>query len=293
MLTEMRDGFLISIRDSGEDGAVEEIARLEKEFPGHELLPWNRVTAIKMMAQKSALPPSIHELRELTHKPDFQLVQTGEQLLDLIIESLQRLENELQGTTPSIRSLWDQLSKKEWRPKDESHLSDYIKRHLEKDLKKVVASREVEVKKKQGSPRGDSIDVYITKVGNDDKEPLTVIIEVKGDWNDGVMTSMETQLRDQYLIPRRSRFGLYIVGWYQAKNKQSRSKVISKTIDAAKHSFVTQAKAISTPVAQIRSFVLDARLPENETAVVPNSRKKRSDKPASKKVQKRSRNAPK
>lgn len=289
MMSEMRDGFLTSIRDSGEDGAAEEIARLEQEFPEHEWLPWNKVTAIKTTIQKTAPLPSISELRELIQKPNIQLVQTGEQLLDWIIESLQRLEDELQGTTPSVRSLWDQQPDG-WRPKDESNLSDHIKRHLEKDLEMVVASREVEVKKVQGSPRGDSIDIYVTKTSYDGKEPLTVVIEVKGDWNDGVMTAMETQLRDQYLIPRRSRFGLYVVGWYRAKNKQSRSKVVSKTIDAARRSFVEQAKRISIPVAHIRSFILDARLPENETAVVASSRKKRSSKTVPKKTRKRAKN---
>jgi hypothetical protein len=57
-----------------------------------------------------------------------RLVESGEQLLEVIIESLRRLEEELQGETPAAPDLWNRLPDGALRPKSENELSDYVVR---------------------------------------------------------------------------------------------------------------------------------------------------------------------
>ena len=78
---------------------------------------------------------------------EHRLVQTGDQLLAVVLESLERLQEELQGETPAIRFLWNEDPSR-LRPKEESALSDYVKRHLQRDLvqRAIVINREVEIR---------------------------------------------------------------------------------------------------------------------------------------------------
>ena len=52
---------------------------------------------------------------------------------DCMLESLRRMQAELQGETPSAYTLWNDVRDQETRiltPKDEGNLSDFIKNHL-------------------------------------------------------------------------------------------------------------------------------------------------------------------
>ena len=66
--------------------------------------------------------------------------------------AISRLEVKLQGETPAAPGLWDQTDRtrghEKFRPKDENHLSDWIKRHLEGEIKGlyIVVARDVEIR---------------------------------------------------------------------------------------------------------------------------------------------------
>ena len=55
----------------------------------------------------------------------------------VVLESLQKrpASSDLQGETPSVRDVWDNCGKDEWRPVDENAFSDYVKCHLDIDLR--------------------------------------------------------------------------------------------------------------------------------------------------------------
>jgi hypothetical protein len=63
------------------------------------------------------------------------------------MESLQRLEQRLQGETSQVEFLWDQREDKQWKPKDENSFSNYVKNYLDLDLKQkgIIVNREVEI----------------------------------------------------------------------------------------------------------------------------------------------------
>jgi transcriptional regulator with XRE-family HTH domain len=79
-------------------------------------------------------PPSPDEIMRLVANLESQYVQNGDHLLDVVSESLARLQTELTGDeTPGARDLWARWREKPdtmWRPLDEPEVSDYVRRHL-------------------------------------------------------------------------------------------------------------------------------------------------------------------
>lgn len=79
-------------------------------------------------------------------------------------------------------------------------------------MKGVIINREVQPR------RGQKTDIYVNAVNMDDKmdttEILQVVIEVKGCWNVEVLTAMETQLLNDYMVKNEINKGIYVVGWY-------------------------------------------------------------------------------
>jgi hypothetical protein len=74
------------------------------------------------------------QVLDLITKRGARLVQNEDQLLEVVIESLRRLEAKLRGETPAAPDLWNERDKGIYRPKDEEAFSDYVKRHLQEDL---------------------------------------------------------------------------------------------------------------------------------------------------------------
>ena len=77
-----------------------------------------------------------------------RFVESNEQLLNVVIESLYRLQAELHGELAAVGDLWNN-QEKEWWPKQEEDISDYIARFLRKDLSErgVVVNREVQIRR--------------------------------------------------------------------------------------------------------------------------------------------------
>lgn len=46
------------------------------------------------------------------------------------------------------------------------------------------------------------------------REHVTVVVEVKGNWNDGLLTSQTTQLAERYLPEAGTTVSIYVVGWF-------------------------------------------------------------------------------
>ena len=139
-------------------------------------------------------------------------------MLEVLIESLCRLEAKLQGKTPSSRDIWDQAGKK-YRPIGENDFSDYIKRFLDDDLtgKAVIVNREVRIH------RGERTDIHVDAISQAQNgksyDTITAVIEVKGCWHTELFRAMKTQLVGKYLKDSHSQHhGLYLVGWFNCEN---------------------------------------------------------------------------
>lgn len=173
----------------------------------------------------------------------------------------------LHGETPMARFLWD-----ETRPKSENDFSDYVKNHLERDLKEcgIVANREVEFRRLSQAGVGEKIDIVVDAVSKNGEsfETISVVIESKGCWDKDLKTAMESQLRDRYLIDDQNRFGLYLVGWFlcdkwdEGHYQKKDTLKLNLSLEEAQAFFDKQATDLLNAPFHIRAFVLNATLPE-------------------------------
>lgn len=269
-IAHYRDGVLSALQHRGSKEAVDALQGIASKLPQLDWMKWVIAEARQVMLRATWRPLRPRELIKLTQAPSSQLVQSAAHLQDLILESLASLEWLLQGETPAAPDLWDEGASKKFTPKDENHLSDYIKRHLERDLtaRGVVALREVEIRRGGGPDKGQRTDIHVTGVipglveGSFDQ--VRVIIEVKGSWHQEVDTAMKSQLVDRYLRDNQCRHGVYVVGWYhcsqwdRASSTYKRSR--NESLEAAQQRFADQAKGLSGESLSIKAVVLNVAL---------------------------------
>ena len=265
-----RDSILRYLENLGTYEAVAAIARIQKELPDLDWMKWSLFKARVQARQRTWNPPKPEELLALTKSAQARFVQSEEQLVEVIIESLRRLEKALQGVTPGARDIWDRLSKNKYRPVDENAFSDYVKRHLYSDLRKegVIVNREVEIRRGEGSGTGECTDIHVDAIVKDEQgqvfDVVTVIIETKGCWNRELNTAMETQLLDRYLHENQCNYGLYLVGWFNCEqwddNDDRKQKTPKKTLQEARKQFDSQAEKLSGIEKSIRAFVMNTAL---------------------------------
>lgn len=196
-------------------------------------------------------------------------MQSGNQLLEVIIESLNRLQRRLQGETPAVRDLWDRMPNGSYRPVDENELSDYIKRHLDEDLRQrgVIVNREVEIRKGFTKGTGERTDIRVDAVASSGSsqllDRLSVVIETKGRWHLQLMTAMDTQLVNRYLKEHGTTFGLYLVGWFDSPQWDpehggqglAKKRVMQPTASKLE----AQARQLSAGIV-VRTFILNLEL---------------------------------
>lgn len=199
---------------------------------------------------------------------DQRVVRTEGELLEAVIAALEALEDRLHGETPQAQFLWDRVASKQWKPKEETALSDYVADFLKGKLKVTIVGREVEIRPSGGGKEGQEVDIQVDAIAQDPRtdEPrrLTVTIEVKGCWNRELKTAMKTQLRYRYLAERPTTHGLYLVGWYFCNlwddEDPRKAKTPKWSLDEARTFFKNQSAELSQDGKTPRAFVLDARL---------------------------------
>lgn len=266
---DYRDNILSALRERGTQAACGSIERICQELPHLNYLSWILRAARRVTLQATWTPLSVDQVRELTERPASRLVRSGRELQQVILESLERLQKRLHGETPATRDLWDKTSNHKWRPVDENAFSDYIKRHLESDLKGcgIVSLREVEIRRGNAT-KGERTDIYITATVHgpepDSFECVRAIIEVKGCWHDELQTAMEAQLKNRYLKENDCEYGIYLVGWFACdawdETDPRRKKVPQWQLAAARSFFDSQCQQLSDGSPLLKSIVLDTLL---------------------------------
>jgi hypothetical protein len=243
-------------------------------------VPWHLKTAEELARRNTWIPFAPADLLRSISSAAARFIRNGSDLLDVLVESLGRLQESFQGETPAAAELWSDVEpfvdpdsgKKRpiFRPKDEAFLSDYVKRHLDRDLKDraVVINREVEIRRPMGGAPGERTDIHVT-VAVPTSEPdiwvkVTVIIEVKGVWNPDLKTAMHAQLAGRYLRETGFGHGLYLVGWFacpqwDTKDPRSKTRRCASLIEA-QQTLDKQAAFLSNSSRHLRAFVLNASL---------------------------------
>jgi energy-coupling factor transporter ATP-binding protein EcfA2 len=274
-----------------ERGTPESVGAVERIAAAHADSPWSRrlkAQAYESLRRTSWRPPSPAELLLVTGDGQKRLVRDGAELLNLVVESLGRLQERLTtGWNPLVRCLWDECKLK--KPKDENFLSDFICDHLNGDLRGVAAQREVEARNRLGKGVGERTDILVTATATahlGHAESIAVVIECKGCWNRDLQTAIKEQLKQRYLIDEGHRLGIYLVGWFlceawDAKDHRRRGVPKNWTLEGAIRTFREQAEELSDSRCVIRSIVLDLRLPTaigNDSINVTRERPRHSQK---------------
>jgi hypothetical protein len=271
MVRHWRDTLIYQLRDSGTPAAVAEIQRLRAT---HRELPWLEYVALRAGKSRQARawqPATPRQIIELAQDANRRFVAGPSQLMDVLCESLERMEEKLHGETPRARLLWDTTVR---RPKDEEDLSEYVKGYLEDDLKlrHIIVGREVKIRRRNwaGGEAGQLVDVHVDAVTDPRQgscDALQLIIEVKGCWHPEVRTAMESQLVGRYLNENECQHGLFVVGWFLCDywggtdNRRSQARCNFRSIEECREFLDAQAATLSERLApgggQVRALVLD------------------------------------
>lgn len=265
----LRDGILEHLKKRAAFAACEAIRNVMEKLPQYTWLNYHLEEAEALARAATWQPVTIGEFLSLALDRDRRFVETGTQLTDVVLESLDRLHAKLRDELPASRDLWNNR-KDLWWPKDEQDLADYVARHLSEDLKSrgIIVNREVQIRRGIGDGTGQRTDVHVDAVipgaQAENYERTYLIVEVKGNWNAELATAMETQLRDRYLKENKCGDGIYLAGWFTCTkwdDADSRKKQCSPmTLEEAKNRFSLQAIGLSGGGFQIKSYVLDVSL---------------------------------
>ncbi|QIN84410.1 hypothetical protein GBA63_18515 [Rubrobacter tropicus] len=266
-----RDDIPGNLRGRGTFEACRQIERIMEALPALlETLRWTLYQARAEARLKTWTAPDPTGVRKLTAERTARLVRNGDQLLDVVIESLGRLEDNLRGETPAAPDLWNERDDGTQRPKGEERFSDYVKRHLQEDLERrgVVVNREVVISRGEGESKGRRTDIRVdaTVRGPRTEEygPVTVIIEAKGNWYQRLYHEMEAQLAGRYLRDNRCRHGLYLVGWFNCpqwdKEDPRHKTAMRRDPKDALRKLNAKAAKLSQGDLRVEAFLINAAL---------------------------------
>lgn len=269
-VSSLRDHVLWALKDRGTHEALVQLRRLSFDYPEHHHLKLVFVAARTKVLELTWSPPTPRELLNLMRSDRTRLVNDGHQLLEVVVESLKRWEEKLQGVPPASVFLWDKQPRGSWRPVDEERLSDAIALHLKDDLagRGIIVNREVVIRRgEKPCGKGERTDVHVDAMASGAAEAydnITVIIETKGCWNLRLQDAMRTQLADRYLKENPCQHGVYAVGWFvcgQWDLRDSRRRVKQLASAGVLQQLLDdQAKSLSTGPPWIRAVVINAAL---------------------------------
>lgn len=266
IIADWRESILGYLRQLGTLQVGNEISRIKAEFPNLDWLRNVELDAEEVIRIKSWKPLTPSEITQLLNDSNKRVIRNADELQDVIMESLERLQNKFQGETPAVIDIWNEIgtSPKLYRPKGENDFSDYIKRHLDNDLltKGIFITREARISR--GKFTDIHVDVFKRRSNGNALEKVTVIIEVKGCWHDELNTAMEDQLVNEYLRNADVWHGIYLVGWFNCDlwDNGDYRKSNAHNIDRveARKNFEQQAAELSRDRLKIKSFVMDTAL---------------------------------
>jgi predicted NACHT family NTPase len=268
---DFRDGLLRHLESRGTEEACNQVRRIARSLPHLKWMNWTILEAEEQTRRKTWVPPKPQAVIALGQNSQRRYVENGAQLLDVVCDSLARLEQKLQGDMAAAIDVWDNRGdarSPRYCPKDEPALSGYVARHLAADLRDrgIVVNREVQIR------LGEFTDIHVDAIapgaGNEPAHIITAIIETKGCWNRGLDTNMEGQLVGRYLTNHQCPNGIYLVGWFNCERWDAgdyrKSDAPAYHFADARERFQQQAAALaqagSIPGLILRSYVLDASL---------------------------------
>ncbi len=267
----LRDGAPRYLVAMGTEAAVRALRRLVAARPDLPLLPFELSRAEIAMRLKTWSPLTTREVFAVTDQPDARLVTSAADLMAILLEILGKFARELHGAQTPVRDLWDrQGTSQQYRPIDENGFSDVVARYVRQHLSGagIFANREVEVARHPGAPVGQRTDILISTLRRSETgeplDPIALVIEAKGCWNAELLTALETQLVQDYMVRLQAPVGIYLVGWFDPAKwdpaDSRRGRVPKKTVESVRRQLEQQAAAAPEGF-RVRAVVMDIAVP--------------------------------
>ncbi|SIN91326.1 NACHT domain-containing protein [Agromyces cerinus] len=264
-LTRWRDSLLNHLIKSGTRASVEAIREIARDRPDLEWLSVSLLQAEASLRRESWIPLTRIQLRDLIGQADARLVRSPQDLLNLVLWALARIQSRLQSDTPESHLLWDTHSR---RPKSEDEISDYVRNALLQEVagNGIVVNREVQVRRNRPSGVPERTDLRIDALRSESASgdaTLTVIVESKGSWNAELVDALEGQLVDRYLRDHPGAGGVYLVFWfdgdYWSDQDPRRAPALSRTRELVEARLSAAHAALADSVRErVRLYILDA-----------------------------------
>lgn len=271
-LRELRDAIMRVLITRGSPEAVRVMSGLVAALPEQwPFIRWRFRETLTTARRAQWAPVEPRTVLALLRHKELRYVESEEHLRDVVLESLARLQDQLQGENPAAENLWNYQGsgtrRRAFRPKDEEDLSGYIARWIRDDVnaRGLVVNREVQPR------RGQKTDIHVTarprqpQAGSPERL-ITVVVEVKGCWNPEWRTGLRTQLVDRYLLPNGLSAGIFVVGMYACeawtRSDPRRRRVPRLDMSAMRDLLLAEARALETerPHLRLSATVLDVRL---------------------------------
>ena len=268
-IADYRRSMLDALTRCIDPRAGEELLRLAKLFPDHEIeFRWRYQDHLRVRRGQLWQPPPPVDLMAVLTRPEARLVMNDDDLLEVVLESLERFEKYYtKKELPAAERLWrwqkEGHRRTSFEAKDEENLSDELARWLTDDIGPkagIVVGREVQIQ------RGMKTDLLIKASYPESRDSLgglsTVVVEAKGCWNPRVKEDLEDQLVQKYLLPHSFTFGIYVVGWFICDVwKTGRNYLKSEHLEDAKEEVRKLGNEVSIRHAglTVKGLVLDCR----------------------------------
>jgi hypothetical protein len=222
-------------------------------------------TNFRQASWKAIRPAAL--LHTLDH-PTYPPVRSGSDLLRCIQIALDRLETSYREGE-AVVEVWNKTTHTGvalWSPREETDISTVLKLFLERELEqfKPVISREPEARLALGGASSNNLDLLVT-VPVDNQANAEVIVEVKGTWNDDLLTDLREQLVERYLANHTAKHGLYLAfhfgctSWNQLGDGRKKRSLANKDIEEVRARLETEraklpdiGKAVVVRVADVR-----------------------------------------
>lgn len=237
-------------------GAIDQLHRILNHLPQDEGgIRWQIHEATQISNRGKWAPIACDDVLKLVRHSNAFLVRNGDDLMAVILSSLQRFQEDLQRQ--NISRFWDGDT-----PKREEVLSREISQWLGRDLKNMAVNREVVVNR-----LNQRVDLKVEAFPHDNSQgdPVTVIIEIKLADNKEIPDSIKDQLIEKYLNSDPGwNHGVYLVGWFKSKGRwEKRQYLKSKFPKGARSELRKYCNKASQQLGmKIASFVLDCSYPK-------------------------------
>lgn len=271
-IRDWRDGLIRLLVERATDAALQELQRIAIDHTNLVGIRERIADAEERHRDTSWVGPTPAEFYTLIREAQATVVLDEDDLYRAVLAALERCQARLREVGQLLwnespqRGAGGKSSARVWSPKYEPDVSALLRDHLQQDLRKgVVVNREVQVRQTSSKGHGLAVDVLIGGTAADGTV-AAIPIEVKGCWNSGLLTDLDSQLLGDYLPALNAHRGIYVCAWFppdQWSDENDPRRVRASRLNRAEvlAALQRQADEASSDRIHVSAVVLDVPRP--------------------------------